>query len=271
MNSVYRGRIAPSPTGYLHLGHASTFWTAYQRCLQRNGTLIYRDEDIDTARCKQEFSKAALEDLSRLGITWNEGPFLQSQRLDHYRRILSELATQGAIYPCPHSRKTINEHPASIQSPEGETLFPKALRPSTVEQTSTPDLSLNWRYRIPDETPISFNDLNCGHQTFTPDKHIGDFLVWRKEGMPAYELAVVVDDHLMQITEVVRGQDLLLSTARQLLLYKTLHWAAPDFYHCPLIKDEQGKRLAKRSDSLALRTLFEQGNTAEEILQRFEA
>lgn len=268
---AYRGRIAPSPTGYLHLGHASTFWTAYQRCLQRDGTLIYRDEDIDTARCKPEFSRAALEDLSRLGITWQEGPYLQSQCLEHYRRTLSELAAKGAIYPCPHSRKTINEHPGSIQSPEGETLFPKTLRPTNIDPTSTPDLSINWRFRIPDETPITFTDLNCGTQTFTPNKDLGDFLVWRKEGMPAYELAVVVDDHLMNITEVVRGQDLLTSTARQLLLYKTLDWTPPDFYHCPLIKDEQGNRLAKRSDSLALRTLFEQGLSAENIHKQFEA
>lgn len=133
------------------------------------------------------------------------------------------------------------------------------------------DLSINWRFRIPDETPITFTDLNCGTQTFTPNKDLGDFLVWRKEGMPAYELAVVVDDHLMNITEVVRGQDLLTSTARQLLLYKTLDWTPPDFYHCPLIKDEQGNRLAKRSDSLALRTLFEQGLSAENIHKQFEA
>jgi len=149
---------------------------------------------------------------------------------------------------------------------QGEAIFPKALRSPLSTADDPVPLDINWRFRLPDKQDISFFDGLCGNCNYQTDTDFGDFLVWRKDGMPSYELAVVVDDHRMQITEVVRGQDLLLSTARQLLLYQAFDWEAPDFYHTPLVTDDQGRRLAKRTDALALRTLFQQGRTPEQIL-----
>jgi len=271
----YCGRIAPSPTGYLHLGHAHTFWVAYQRCLRANGTLIFRDEDIDPHRCRREFSLAAIEDLAQLGIRWHEGPDLggphtpyrQSESLDYFARQLETLARQGVIYPCPHSRKTIAEHPDTTRCPNGELRFPTSLRSEPLENTQRVSRDINWRFRVHDRK-IDFDDLACGPMSFQGQVDFGDFLVWRRDGVPAYELAVVADDHRMHITEVVRGQDLLLSTARQLLIYQALQWEPPAFYHAPLVTDEQGQRLAKRSNSLALRTLFDQGLSPAEILHK---
>ena len=266
-NKPYRGRIAPSPTGLLHLGHAKTFWSAYQRCEEAGGKLIYRDEDIDPHRCKDVFSIAAQEDLHRLGIRWDKGPIKQSERISFYADALKELARGGFVYPCHHSRKVINNHPMTIKSDHEESIFPVALR-NPIQPTTHPlSLDTNWRFRVPDADSIGFIDKNLGKQAFDTMKDFGDFLVWRKEGVPAYELAVVVDDAAMGITEVVRGEDLLVSTARQLLLYSALNLNPPSFFHETLVLDECGARLAKRNDSLSLRTLFEQGHDFESLEQ----
>ena len=263
----YRGRIAPSPTGFLHLGHAKTFWTAFRRCRDAGGTLVYRDEDIDAQRCKSIFSQAALEDLSQLGISWQEGPISQSTRLELYEAALKTLVMEGLVYPCHHSRKTIRESSAGRTAPNGEVLFPVELRSQCPKPDKPIDLKINWRFRVPERRALWFRDKNLGTQTLTSGTDFGDFLVWRKDGMPSYELAVVVDDADMDITEVVRGEDLLISTGRQLLLYEAFGHSPPEFYHETLVKDERGQRLAKRNHSLALRTLFEKGHTIETIRQ----
>ncbi|MBH55548.1 MAG: tRNA glutamyl-Q synthetase [Opitutaceae bacterium] len=262
---LYRGRIAPSPTGYLHLGHAKTFWKAFDRCREAQGTLIYRDEDIDLQRCKQEYSQAAMADLEQLGIHWQEGPYYQSERVDNYRSSMIKLIRSKSVYPCRYSRKTIEEHPDAKKTPTGEVIFPKSLRPRQSEMMDFFEESLNWRFRVPNQEKVQFKDLNQGHQSFECDQEFGDFLVWRKDGMPAYELAVVVDDAAMKISEVVRGADLLLSTARQILLYEALAETAPEFYHVNLVCDSEGHRLAKRNDSLALKTLFAEGHDFQSI------
>ena len=268
----YRGRIAPSPTGYMHLGHAKTFWTAFERCRQAGGTLIYREEDIDTQRCKDSFAHAAVVDLQQLGIDWDDGPIRQSERTALYAATLQQLISKGFAYPCHASRKMIKEHPETQISSEGESIFPQKLRPNDAVAPDSPvDLKVNWRFRVPDERKISFEDLNLGPHSFLSQIDFGDFLVWRRDGMPSYELAVVVDDLDMKITEVVRGADLLVSTARQLLLYEALDAEPPAFYHESLVLDESGKRLAKRKDSLALRTLFSQGHTRESIQSLWSA
>jgi len=272
--SPYRGRLAPTPTGFLHLGHARTFCTAADRAIRNAGILILRDEDLDSDRCQPEYSQAMLEDLTWLGLSWQEGPdrggpfgpYRQSQRLAWYLEVWRRLAATGLIYPSPHSRKDVQ---AAIQAPQegdAETLFPVEFRPplGTGKGANEPG-PVNWRFRVPDGLVIAFRDGHCGTTSRQAGQDFGDFLVWRKDGMPTYELAVVADDHAMQITEVVRGADLLTSTARQLLLYQALNWTPPEFYHCPLVRDAEGVRLAKRTHALALRTLREQGLTPEDV------
>ena len=269
-----RGRLAPTPTGYLHVGHARTFALATARAA--SGTLIYRTEDLDAGRCRPEFAEAAIEDLRWLGLKWTEGPdvggphapYVQSQRLPWFREVWSLLQATGAIYPCDKSRKDVER---SLTAPhaedDAEPIFPPALRPpvGAGSEARAPG-STNWRFRVPDGEAIAFVDALQGPRSFVAGRDFGDFLVWRKDGFPAYELAVVADDHAMGITEVVRGADLLLSTARQLLIYRALGWTSPDWAHAPLIVDTDGKRLAKRTAGLSIRELRQKGKTPEEIL-----
>ena len=234
----------------------------------QSGTLIYRDEDLDPDRCRAEFAAAAIDDLRWLGIVWQEGPdiggphapYRQSERLDLYRRIWLQLQAAGAIYPSPHSRKDVQQallapHDADPTADSvAEPIFPPRLRPplSAGSDAREPG-EVNWRFRVPDGETIAFVDGRLGRIERVAGRDFGDFLVWRKDGWPSYELAVVTDDRAMAIGEVVRGADLLTSTARQLLLYRALGWPPPAFYHCPLVTDAAGRRLAKRTGAAALR------------------
>lgn len=274
-SSCYRGRIAPSPTGYLHLGHVATFLTAAQRAKQMDGSLIFRNEDIDPLRCKEAYSIAAMEDLRWLGFDWQEGPdvgglwdpYVQSKRFSSYLNLWKSLKEKGVIYPCSVSRKELRDAIFQSEDNEKEPVFPKQLRPhiDTGKDMLDPG-GMVWRFRVPDDEMICFDDGRSGKHCFLSGKDFGDFVVWRKENVPSYELAVVADDHAMEITEVVRGEDLLLSTARQMLIYRILGWNIPSFYHCPLVRDNSGKRLAKRYDSLSIRDLRHSGKSSEEIL-----
>ena len=291
--ATYRGRLAPSPTGYLHLGHARTFWTAQERARSRDGMLILRNEDLDRARCKPEFVEAMFEDLRWFGFQWSEGPdrggpygpYNQSERFPHYRAALEQLRASGFIYPCTCSRKDIaTAARAPHAADDDEPLYPGTCRPrsGTWQVTSDtkppvadvlspatrhPSHPPNWRFRVPDGDTISFTDGHFGPQSFVAGKDFGDFVVWRHDDIPAYQLAVVVDDAAMQITEVVRGTDLLKSTARQLLLYRALGLTPPAFCHCPLMTDDSGVRLAKRHDALSLRSLRNDGAIPETLRQ----
>jgi glutamyl-tRNA synthetase len=273
---TYRGRLAPSPTGLLHVGHGCTFWTAYQRVREHRGVLVFRNEDLDPQRSRPEFAQAMIDDLLWLGIHWDEGPdvggphcpYVQSQRLNLYLDAFSKLRDRGYIYPCNCSRKDLAQAASAPQDADDEPLYSGRCRCRIAEARNfSSPAGMNWRFRVPDGEAITFTDLRQGRQEFVAGRDFGDSLVWRRDNVPAYQLAVVVDDAGMEITEVVRGADLLKSTARQILLYGALGLRCPDFYHCDLVRDENGIRLAKRHDALSLRTLREQGKTPDEILR----
>jgi glutamyl-tRNA synthetase len=267
----YRGRLAPSPTGYLHLGHARTFWIAQERARANSGLLVLRNEDLDATRFKLEFAGAMFEDLKWFGFEWQEGPdcggafwpYNQRERLPLYRGALEKLRAGGFVYPCTCSRWDVLRALSAPHQGEDEPIYPGTCRENRKSQIV--NRRFNWRFRVPDGETISFVDSHFGPQQFVAGKDFGDFVVWRHDDVPAYQLSVMVDDAAMQITEVVRGADLLKSTARQLLLYRALGQTPPQFHHCLLMTDESGERLAKRHDALSLRTLRQQGRTPEEL------
>ena len=268
----YRGRMAPSPTGLLHLGHARTFLIAADRAA--GGTLVLRNDDLDTQRARPEFVAAMLDDLAWLGIPWQEGPQLdgscpgafgpykQSRRAALYADAIARLKQSGAIYPCFCSRKDLQ---AAAHAPhaedDDEPLYPGTCRAATVLPGQTPA----WRFRVPDGESIRFDDGLLGPQEFVAGRDFGDFIVARRDGVPSYQLACVVDDAAMQITEVVRGADLLRSTARQILLQRALGFSQPDYAHCALVRNERGERLAKRDAARSLRHLREAGLTPGQV------
>jgi len=279
MNTVpYRGRLAPSPTGYLHIGHARTFWIAQERAVAAGGILVLRNDDIDAVRAKMDFAEAMIEDMRWLGLRWQEGPdcggpfgpYDQSQRSSFYLAALQRLQAGGWIYPCRCTRKDVLRALQAPHAADEEPVYPGTCRQASANpQTgSAAAAKINWRFRVPDGEPIEFVDGYFGPQRFVAGKDFGDFVVWRQDGVPAYQLSVVVDDAAMGITEVVRGADLLLSTARQLLLYRALGYPPPGFYHCPLVTDDSGVRLAKRHDALSLRSMRQQGVTPEQVREK---
>jgi len=263
--------------------------------------LILRNEDLDPQRCRAEFVQAMLEDLRWLGIEWTEGPdcggafgpYAQSERRAQYLEAWRKLRDRGAIYPCTCSRRDVTRAAAAPNDGDDEPIYqgrcrPRLLRssapPSRVEnpapqkQNQTAEAvdppraiqfpepkGVNWRFRVPDGEEVCFTDLHLGPQRMIAGRDFGDFIVWRRDDVPAYQLAVVVDDAAMLITEVVRGADLLKSTARQILLFRALGLPAPDYYHCDLVRDEAGVRLAKRHDALSIRRLRELGWTPAEV------
>ncbi|MET0261985.1 MAG: tRNA glutamyl-Q(34) synthetase GluQRS [Rariglobus sp.] len=268
--SNYIGRLAPSPTGYLHLGHASTFWTAQRRAHAVGGRLLLRNDDLDASRVRPEFVRAMIEDMRWLGLSWEEPMVSQSERLPAYREALAQLHREGLIFPCTRTRRELAE--ASISAPhegDDEPLYPAAWRPPAGSPLPPLDLSCNWRLRVPDGETLTFNDGHFGVQSASVGHDFGDFLVWRKDGVPSYQLACAVDDAAYGITEVVRGADLIKSTFRQLLLFRALGQPAPAYYHCPLVRDETGQRLAKRHDALSLRALRERGVMPESLVATF--
>ncbi len=274
LKSGYRGRLAPSPTGLLHIGHASTFWTAQQHARSAAGVIVLRNEDLDFCRCKPEFVSAMLDDLRWFGFEWQEGPdcggpfapYSQSQRRSFYLAALQRLLAAGCVYPCTCSRQDVLRALRAPHAGEDEPIYPGTCRPSDNPAISRSAAShTHYRFRVPEGETISFLDGRCGPQSLIAGTDFGDFVVWRQDGIPSYQLAVVVDDAAMGITEVVRGKDLLKSTARQLLLYRALGLAPPKFYHCELVADPDGNRLAKRHGSLSLRSLRAQGAQPEDL------
>jgi glutamyl-tRNA synthetase len=269
----YRGRLAPSPTGLLHLGHARTFWTAQERALGAGGTLILRNDDLDRARCRPEFVAAMFEDLRWFGFAWSEGPdvggafgpYDQSARMPRYVAAFESLCRTNAIYPCVCSRQDVLRALTAPHHGEEEPIYPGTCRDKGGSELNKSRAGVNWRFRVPDNAAVEFLDGHFGPQRAVGGVDFGDFLVWRKDDLPSYQLACTVDDAEMRITEVVRGADLITSTFRQLLLFRALGREAPAFFHCPLVTDDAGLRLAKRSDALSLRTRREQGREPEEL------
>jgi len=273
-----RGRIAPTPTGLLHVGHARTFALAAERAA--GAGLVMRIEDLDRDRCRPEFTAAALDDLRWLGLEWTEGPdvggphapYEQSRRGGWFLDIWRRLEAAGVIYPSPHSRRDVEEAalaphgtPPDSAATQTDPIFPPGLRPATWGRASSPG-GVAWRFRVPDGRVIEFHDGRLGRVTRTVGSDFGDFVVWRRDDLAAYELAVVADDHAMEIQEVVRGEDLLTSTARQLLLYEVLGWQPPRWFHAPLVVDAEGRRLAKRTGGLTIRELRARGLSPADVL-----
>ena len=256
------------------MGHARTFWTAQQRAVAAGGALVLRNEDLDARRFRLEFVDAMMEDLRWFGFQWQEGPdcggpfgpYSQSERGPIYRAAWEKLRAVGLDLSVPMFARGCFARLASAARRGGGAGLSGDLPAQPGAAFKGCDAKgANWRFRVPDGEKIVFDDGFFGSQQFEAGRDFGDFVVWRHDDVPSYQLAVVVDDAAMRITEVVRGADLLLSTARQLLLYRALGLTPPAFYHCPLVTDESGVRLAKRHDALSLRSLRGKGMTPEEV------
>lgn len=234
-----------------------------------------RNDDLDSTRYQMEFVDAMLEDLRWFGFEWGEGPdiggrfapYNQSERMSFYRDALEKLRAGNFIYPCTCSRKDIQQAVTAPHAADDEVIYPGTCRNNSKSKIENSKFA--WRFRVPDGETISFTDENLGEQKFIAGKDFGDFVVWRGDGVPAYQLSCAVDDAAMQITEVVRGADLLVSTARQILLFRALGHAPPKFFHCELMRDAAGERLAKRHEALSLRTLRGRGAKPEELRESF--
>lgn len=253
MNAATREitRLAPSPTGALHLGNARTFLVNWALARRRGWKVVLRIEDLDGPRVKKGAGDAIAETLRWLGMDWDEGPLVQSEDREPYRKAMRVLAGRALAYPSALTRGEIEGAGSAPQEGVRESMFPAELRPELKEREFEGEgeggnEAQNWRLVVGPE-PVRFADRFMGAQEFEPAKTIGDFVVWTKRGTPAYQLAVVVDDHRQGVTQVVRGNDLLDSVARQLLLYRALGCIPePKYTHLPLIRGGDGKRLAKR-------------------------
>ena len=271
---MVRGRFAPSPSGRMHLGNLFCALLSYLSVKSRGGEWILRIEDLDTARCRPDYARQVEEDLRWLGLAWDEGgsaggpdaPYFQSQRTALYEAALARLRGMGLVYPCFCTRAQL--HAASAPNREdGLTVYPgtcRGLTPEDIARREAAGRKGAPRLRVPEET-VTFTDGHLGEVTEYLPTDCGDFLLRRSDGLFAYQLAVVVDDAAMGVTEVVRGADLLSSTPRQLLLYELLGWEAPEFFHFPLLLSPDGRRLSKRDGDLGLGALRER-YTPEEVV-----
>ncbi|BDG03884.1 tRNA glutamyl-Q(34) synthetase GluQRS [Anaeromyxobacter oryzae] len=266
---LIRGRFAPSPTGPLHLGNARTALLSWLAARSAGGAYLMRVEDLDGPRVRPGLEARILDELRWLGLDWDEGPdvggpagpYRQSERLPRYAAALEALRAAGAVYPCFCSRAEIA---AASQAPHGPgdegPRYPGTCRdlPAAEVARRSAERRPAWRFRVPEGT-VAFDDAVHGRRVHEVLAETGDFVVARADGIPAYQLAVVVDDAAMGVTEVVRGDDLLPSTARQLLLYAALGLAPPRFGHVPLVVGEDGARLAKRHGARSLGELRDAG------------
>ena len=273
-----RGRFAPSPTGLTHLGTASTALLAWLSVRARRGVYIMRVEDLDRPRVVAGSADGILSDLRWLGLDWDEGPdvggphapYAQSERGPRYAAAFESLRTAGLVYPCFCSRKDIRSAASAPQAPGDEAHYPgtcRDLSPSEVARRFALGTAPAWRFRVHPGSIVPFTDRVRGRYEAEPES-IGDFVVLRADGVPAYQLAVVVDDIAMRISEVVRGEDLLASTVRQLLLYQELGAVPPEFAHVPLLLGDDGARLSKRHHGVTLSELRDAGESAEAIVGR---
>ncbi len=270
-----RGRFAPSPTGPLHLGNARTALLAWLDVRSRGGTLAMRVEDLDGPRVRPGLEARILEELRWLGLDWDEGPdvggaygpYRQSERGGHHAGALDRLRDQGLAYPCFCSRAEIAQASQAPHASDEGPRYPGTCRGLTPAERA--DRAARrppaWRFRVPDG-PVPFRDGFHGECTFDVAATVGDFVVARADGVPAYQLAVVVDDAAMAVTDVLRGDDLLPSTSRQILLYRALGLPEPRFAHVPLVVGADGERLAKRHGALSVGELRERGVGAPAVV-----
>ena len=267
-NTPIVGRLAPSPTGYLHLGHARSFLVAWWHARSRRGRIVLRLEDLDIERVKPGMLEATLEDLRWLGLDWDGEPYVQSSGLDAINAAAATLIDHGLAYPCICTRREIQ---AAMSAPHGEPVdafYPGTCRGrysslAAAEQDSGRPAAL--RFVVPNKL-VRIEDGVQGVHEFDASTTIGDFPIQRRRGMPAYQLAVVVDDARQGVTEIVRGADLLASCARQWLLQDALGYDHPRWWHIPLVTDASGRRLAKRSDDVSLARLRAAGTDPRQVI-----
>ncbi|BES64361.1 tRNA glutamyl-Q(34) synthetase GluQRS [Gottschalkiaceae bacterium SANA] len=280
-NQESRGRFAPSPSGRMHLGNVWAMLAAWLSMRKQGGTMILRMEDLDPSRSKQIYADQMMEDLAWLGLSYEEGPdcggaygpYTQEERRNLYEEAMNRLKVQGHLYPCYCSRKDLQ----AVRAPhrgEGANAYPGTCRYLSDEERKlrAEKKAPAMRFLMPDREDC-FVDLNYGKQCQSLQSETGDFILRRSDGIHAYQLAVVVDDALMGITEVVRGADLLSSSHRQRILYESLGYSSPKFGHVPLLMGRDGRRMSKRFQSLDLGQLKSIGWKPEELwgLLLFEA
>lgn len=286
-----RGRLAPSPTGPQHVGNARTYLLTWLSTRLQNGELVMRIEDLDSSRVRQGADEQAVEDLHWLGLEWDFGPggnrdlpagellpgkdraglsglsvdivdsWVQSQRTEIYQRYFSKLQDAGCVYPCTCTRKEILQAASAPNLGDEGPIYPGTCR----QQTLPLENDYCWRFRVDDQSH-AFQDQVQGTVTCDLAQQLGDFIVARKNGDFAYQLAVTIDDHLMGITEVVRGDDLILSTFRQGEIYRHFGWTVPRYAHVPLVFGDDGRRLAKRNGSIRLQEFRQQQATPERLV-----
>lgn len=272
------GRLAPSPTGLLHPGHASSFALAWLSARSKGGAIHLRLEDIDGSRCKSDLFAQIEKDLTWLGIDWDHPPLIQTERLDAHLEALETLKSQEAIYPCTCSRAEIERAASAPQAGDSVSGLPRRY-PGTCSARSAGEannleargIPFCWRFRKPRDGWPDFQDALRGPISGAIADREGDFIVWRaakgnQTGGPSYQLAVAVDDAFQRVTEVVRGEDLLDSTPRQITLMRLLNLPIPAYFHVPLVVDTEGRRLAKRAGSLSLAELRNRGMAPEELV-----
>jgi glutamyl-tRNA synthetase len=264
-----RTRLAPSPTGALHPGNARTFLINWLLARQNGWAITLRIEDLDGPRIKPAAAQQAMDDLTWLGIDWDDGPVYQSQRRPIYAEAVRKLLGEGLAYPCICTRKDVDAAAGAPHADDGAAVYPGTCRGrfKTIEEAAAfagrpPAI----RFRVPDRT-LSWNDRFAGDQAVAMSK-LGDFVIAKADGTPAYQLAVVVDDAAAGVTEIVRGDDLLDSTPRQILLYESLGIAnqIPNYYHVPLVVGTDGRRLAKRHGDTRLAEYRRRGVAASAMV-----
>ncbi len=281
-NTIIRGRYAPSPTGDLHLGNLRTALLAwlFNRCM--DGQFILRIEDLDRPRIHPDASKRMLADLRWLGLDWDEGPdcggpfapYTQSERTAIYQHYLHLLQAKGLVYPCYCSRAEIAQAASAPHQGNEGPRYPGTCRFLTTQERTENEACgrrPSLRFRVDDTRTVTFTDDICGPRSQHVQQNVGDFILSRSDGIFAYQFAVVIDDALMQIRQVVRGADLLSSTPRQILLYEALGFPIPTFAHVPLMRDEQGHRLAKRAQSMGIAPLRAAGLSPSQVIGQLAA
>lgn len=258
-------RLAPSPTGTLHLGNVRTFLITWALARSRGWRIVMRMEDLDRQRVQPDDTEVILDSIRWLGMDFDEGPYVQSADLEPYRQAMRNLATQRTVFACALTRKQIQAAASAPHRDDGELRFPPDMRPADDAAFTFAHDESNHRFVV-QERDIDITDAFAGTVTFNPHREGGDFVIWTRLGVPAYQLAVVVDDARQGITDVVRGDDLLASATRQSLIYRALGLTEPRWWHLPLVLGPDGRRLAKRQGDSQISTYRAAGIRPERII-----